>query len=124
MERDVLTSGWARVTRLPASEDNFINTTADLQGGGQPGPSNIVGGANVCPGDSGGAVYLAPRNLPGVRSIVGVASRVGISNGIIVGPSYLSAIATPDARGFLDQWKQQTDLCSVSETPHAACASQ
>lgn len=119
----ILSSGWARMTRLPAPQYNYVTTQWDLKGAALPAYAQVSGGANVCPGDSGGAVYLSGVESPKVRSIVAVASRVYTQDKLIVGPSLLSATATPEARQFLDDWAKKTDLCGV-KSDHPACKLQ
>jgi hypothetical protein len=125
LDKDVLSSGWGRITRVPGPSDNYFNTEATLQGAALPLSTTVKEGSNVCPGDSGGAVYLSGKNLPQVRSIVGVVSRVYTQNGNITGPSLLSALYTPAAKKLFDGWKaaKNTDLCGLGST-NAACTAQ
>jgi hypothetical protein len=120
MEKDVLTGGWARITGLPAPGYNYIKTEWTLQGAAPPAYAGVSGGANICPGDSGGAVYLSGKESPNVRSIVALASRVKTAGDQITGPSFLSATSTPAARAFFDAWAKKTDLCGVKSN-HASC---
>jgi hypothetical protein len=117
--KDVLTSGWARITDLPAPDYNYIKTDWDLQGASLPAYANVSGGANICPGDSGGAVFLSGKESPAVRSIVALSSRVFTTGGNITGPSLLSATSTAAARSFFDEWAKKTDLCGVKSNDPA-----
>lgn len=123
LEKDVLTSGWGRISGVPAPDYNYIKTEWTLQGAALPGHANVSGGANICPGDSGGAVYLSGKESPNVRSIVALSSRVRTAGGQITGPSFLSATSTPAARTFFDKWAEKTDLCGINSN-HPSCRQQ
>lgn len=123
MEKDVLTGGWGRISGLAAPDYNYIKTEWSLQNAPLPGYVNVSDGANICPGDSGGAVYLSGKESPNVRSIVALASRVVTANGQVTGPSLLSATSTPTAKTFFDGWASKTDLCGVVSN-HSSCVQQ
>lgn len=73
--------------------------------------------AFVCPGDSGGAVYLEEPG--GHRTVVAVASAVGVNkNDYLV--SYLAALSTSSAHKFLSQWLTEhagVKICGLGENP-------
>lgn len=94
---------------------------------GKPWPNWIVttgakkGEAEfVCPGDSGGAVYLEEPS--GHRIAVAVASGVGdnIKEKDYYLVSYLAALSTPGAQKFLSQWLTDhvgAKICGLGENP-------
>lgn len=105
--------GFASVRALPSGNSNDIVTDWDgvFADNGQ--------GAALCSGDSGGAAYFVPANSDlSHRQIVAVNSRSDMT--CIYGPnpdggciddfatidgrSYLSSLATSDARAFFKEW--------------------
>jgi hypothetical protein len=70
-----------------------------------------TGGAQFCPGDSGGAVYHELDSYR--RAIAGVASR---GNGIT---SYITQISTSDVAKFFNDWATSTTI--LGEGDHAIC---
>ena len=124
LSKEILSSGWARVSQVPAPPQyNYVTANWDLQGAALPTFTTVTGGANICPGDSGGAIFLSAKSSPTIRSIVALASRVYTNGGNITGPSLLSATSTPAAINMLKAWSTKTDLCGV-KSDHPACALQ
>ncbi|MCX7361408.1 MAG: trypsin-like serine protease [Alphaproteobacteria bacterium] len=104
--------GFATVASLPQGEYLYIVTGT---------------GALICPGDSGGAAYLLTSSgldAVGGRRIVAVNSRVGTdTNKNVIGPSYLSSVATPSASDFIKKWSNDHGAAVCGYNQASKCRS-
>lgn len=72
-----------------------------------------TGGVVVCPGDSGGPLFVIPSgSFNGTRTIVGVNSRSALSHGV----SLFSAVGSAAGSDFVKKWvdRRQQKICGVN----------
>jgi len=104
-------TGYAQIASLPKDDYLYILTGT---------------GAQVCPGDSGGAAYLTTSSSlddVGGRRVVAVNSRVGTQDNKVVGPSYLSSLATSSASAFLKKWSADNGAAICGYNQPTQCRS-
>jgi len=91
----VLMQGKAQVNKLsePWLDDLFRETKGEI---------------NICPGDSGGAMYFERRSCPrfSCRVVIGVNSQVWFSQST----SYFSDVTTPQFFDWADKWAKERNL--------------
>lgn len=75
--------------------------------------SNVAaGGPVLCPGDSGGPLFITGENLAGPRRIVGINSRTTYEYGV----SIFAAVASVEGRAFIERFaaEHSQSLCGVN----------
>lgn len=106
---DALRIGWAPLAKLPGE---VVYQGVPYANWAATPPSKRAGDAYVCEGDSGGAVYriVTPRR----RVIVLLANANDREE---TGISFLGALWTREAAGFVVQWAQEKNLrlCGVHD---------
>jgi hypothetical protein len=109
----VLRTSTARVTKLPAGNNNYIELRAD------GGENNAI----LCPGDSGGAAFW-PIVIGGAnpRMVVGVNSRTGLLSDekTLSGTSFISSMSSTVAAKFAEKWAKRVGLEVCGVTPSAS----
>jgi hypothetical protein len=80
-------------------------------------------GFNVCPGDSGGAVFNPQGTIEAVATAVGAQVNSAGQVSRLTGPSYLTIVSTGTIRDYIHAYglMKNTDICGLTPTQAPNC---
>jgi hypothetical protein len=105
-------------TRIQNVRQNYFVT--GWQEGGDDRPK---AGFNVCPGDSGGAVFNPQGSIEAVATAVGAQLNSAGQVSRLTGPSYLTIVSTGTIRDYIAAYgvAKKTDICGLTGTQPLNC---